>query len=78
MATQKLTDPRKTFAPRILPWLLAAAAFAIYWLTVNRWVGLVPLSIVSVNPPVYLDSLVVAAQTAGWTWQPEIYQPVFS
>ncbi len=77
MPTERQTDPRKNFAPRILPWLLAAAAFAAYWLTLNRWVGLVPWSAVSLNPPVFLDSLIVTAKTAGWTWQPEFYQPVF-
>jgi tetratricopeptide (TPR) repeat protein len=77
MANERQTDPRKNFAPRILPWLLAAAAFVVYWLTLNHWVGLFPWSVVSLNPPVYLDSLLVTAKTAGWTWQPEFYQPVF-
>jgi tetratricopeptide (TPR) repeat protein len=77
MATEKRIDPRKNFVPRFLPWLLAAAAFAAYWLTLNHWVSLFPLSIVSLYPPVYLDSLTVTAKTAGWTWQPEFYQPVF-
>ena len=75
--TENRTDPRKNFAPRILPWLLAAAVFAIYCLTLNRWVSFFPLSIVSLYPPVYLDSLTFAAKTSGWTWQPEFYQPVF-
>ncbi|HUZ06641.1 MAG TPA: hypothetical protein VMV89_04060, partial [Candidatus Paceibacterota bacterium] len=75
--TENRTNPRNNFAPRILPWLLAAAVFAIYCLTLNRWVSFFPLSIVSLYPPVYLDSLTLAAKTSGWTWQPEFYQPVF-
>jgi tetratricopeptide (TPR) repeat protein len=77
MATEEQIDPRKNFTPRILPWLLAAAIFVVYLLTLNHWVGLFPLSIISLNPPVDLDSLTVAAKTAGWTWQPEFFQPVF-
>ncbi|HEY5233701.1 MAG TPA: tetratricopeptide repeat protein [Verrucomicrobiae bacterium] len=75
--TENRTDSRKNFAPRILPWLLATAVFAVYCLTLNRWVSFFPLSIVSLYPPVYLDSLTFAAKTSGWTWQPEFYQPVF-
>jgi len=63
MATRELTDPRKKFIPRILPWLLAAAAFVIYWLTLNRWVSLLNYQAV--------------AKMSGWTWEPEIYNPVF-
>jgi tetratricopeptide (TPR) repeat protein len=78
MATERQTNPRKNFTPRFLPWFLTAAIFVIYWLTLNHWVGLFPLSIVSLNnPPVYLDSLFVSAKAAGWIWQPEFYQPVF-
>ncbi|MDD5139524.1 MAG: tetratricopeptide repeat protein [Verrucomicrobiales bacterium] len=63
MATNNQTDPRKNFVPRILPWLLAAAVFGIYALTLNRWVSLF-------NYP-------VVANLSGWTWQPEIYNPLF-
>jgi tetratricopeptide (TPR) repeat protein len=63
MATRELTDPRKKFIPRILPWLLAAAAFVTYWLTLNRWVSLLNYQAV--------------AKMSGWTWEPEIYNPVF-
>jgi len=62
MATENRTDPRKNFAPRFLPWLLAAAAFAVYWFTLNRWVS--------------LFNYVVVAKTSGWTWQPEVVNPV--
>ncbi len=56
------TDPRKNFAPRLLPWLLTVAAFAFYWYTLNRWVSLFNLSQV--------------ATISGWTWQPEIASPI--
>jgi len=63
MANKRQTDPRKNFTPRILPWLLAAAIFAVYWLTLNHWVS--------------LFNYLTVAKTSGWTWQPEIYNPVF-
>ena len=62
MTTQTRTDPRKKFAPRLLPWLLTVATFAFYWFTLNRWVSLFNLSQV--------------AGISGWTWQPEIVSPI--
>jgi tetratricopeptide (TPR) repeat protein len=62
MANEKRINPRKKFVPRILPWLLAAAALAFYWFTLNPWVSL--LNIASV------------AKISGWTWQPEVISPV--
>jgi tetratricopeptide (TPR) repeat protein len=46
-----------------LPWLLALAIFFVYWLTLNHWVSLLNYQAV--------------AKMSGWTWQPEIYNPVF-
>jgi tetratricopeptide (TPR) repeat protein len=63
MANEKRIDPRRKFVPRILPWLLAAAAFIVYWLTLNRWVSLFNLGMV--------------AKTSGWVWQPDFYAPLF-
>ena len=63
MATKNQTDPRKNFTPRILPWLLAAAVFGLYALTLNHWVS--------------LFNYLAVAKVSGWTWQPEIYNPVF-
>lgn len=63
MATRNQPDPRKNFVPKILPWVLAAAAFVIYALTLNRWVS--------------LFNYLAVAKISGWTWQPEIYNPVF-
>src|ERR1017187_8121910 len=62
MTIKMRTDPRKKFAPRFLPWLLTAAAFVVYWFTLNRWVSLFNL-----NP---------VARISGWTWQPELANPV--
>lgn len=62
MATETQTDTRKNFVPRWLPWLLAAGMLLIYWLTLNRWVSL--FNIASV------------AKMSGWTWQPEVLNPV--
>ena len=62
MTTRTRTDPRKNFVPRYLPWLLAVAAFAVYWLTLNRWVSLFNLNSV--------------ARISGWTWQPEVTSPI--
>ena len=62
MANETRNDPRKNFAPRFLPWLLALAALVVYWLTLNHWVSLANLQ------PV--------AKISGWTWQPELYNPL--
>ena len=63
MATKEQTDPRNNFTPRILPWLLAAAVFVVYWLTLNPWVSLFNYQAV--------------AKMSGWIWQPEVYNPLF-
>ncbi len=62
MPTEKQTDPRKNFVPRFLPWLLALAMFAVYWLTLNRSVSQFNWAAVS--------------KISGWTWQPEVVHPV--
>jgi len=63
MAHKHQTDPRKNFAPRILPWVLAAAVFGIYALTLNHWVS--------------LFNYLAVAKLSGWTWQPEVFNPLF-
>ncbi len=63
MANAKRFDPRNYFVPRTLPWLLAAAAFVTYWLTLNHWVSLYNYQAV--------------ATISGWNWQPEIYNPLY-
>jgi len=56
------TDSRKFFVPRILPWLLAAAAFTVYCFTLNHGVS--------------LYNLAAVAKTSGWVWQPETLNPL--
>ena len=55
-------DPRKNFVPRWLPWLLAVMMLVVYWHTLNRWVS-------SFNIP-------AVAKISGWTWQPEVMNPI--
>ncbi len=62
MTMDAQTDTRKGFVPRFLPWLLAAAALAVYLLTLNHWVSLFNLGFV--------------AKISGWMWQPEALNPV--
>lgn len=61
METQ--TDPRKNFVPRWLPWLLAAAMLLVYGATLNHWVSFFNLPSV--------------ARISGWTWQPQVFNPLF-
>jgi tetratricopeptide (TPR) repeat protein len=63
MANEQRTNPRKNFVPRFLPWLLAAAAFITYGLTLNHWVSLFNLGAV--------------AKLSGWVLQPEFFNPLF-
>jgi tetratricopeptide (TPR) repeat protein len=63
MATENRTDPRRNFAPRVLPWLLAAAALAFYCFTLNHWISLLNLATVT--------------KISGWLWQPEVTSPFF-
>jgi tetratricopeptide (TPR) repeat protein len=48
----------------VLPWVVAAAALVVYLLTLNHWVSLV--------------SLPQVVKTAGWTWQPNLINPIYS
>jgi tetratricopeptide (TPR) repeat protein len=63
MTTEREVSPENKFVPALLPWLVAAAALAVYLVTLNRWVS--------------LSSLLQVARVSGWTWQPELYGPVF-
>jgi tetratricopeptide (TPR) repeat protein len=62
MPKENQTDPRTTFAPRFLPWLLGGAMFVVYWFTLNHWVTLLNLTQV--------------ANVTGWIWQPQIFNPL--
>ena len=60
--TNNQNDPRGRFTPRLLPWILAAAAFLLYLCTLNRWVSMLNLPTV--------------ARVSGWIWQPDITSPI--
>ncbi|MGV3774561.1 MAG: tetratricopeptide repeat protein [Verrucomicrobiales bacterium] len=51
------------FVRMTLPWLIAAGAFLLYLITVNRWVSVVSLPIVS--------------KVAGWDWTMPVQWPLF-
>src|ERR1019366_795291 len=53
----------KRFVPAFLPWLVGLGALAVYLVTLNRWVS--------------MSSLLQVGKVSGWTWQPELYGPVF-
>ena len=63
MQTSNPADPRRNFAPRLLPWILAAAALGLYALTLH--------------PGVSMFNCIAVAKLSGWTWQPEVFNPLF-
>jgi len=63
MTTEREVSPEKKFVPAILPWLVAAGAAVVYFVTLNSWVS--------------LNSLQYVAKVSGWTWQPELNGPAF-
>src|SRR5580765_7059027 len=58
---EKHTDPRMTFVPRFLPWLLGGAMLVVYLATVNHWISFANI-----------ETLV---KISGW-WTPEAYNPL--
>lgn len=62
MLKDNKNDPKGNFAPRILPWLLGALMFLVYFFTLNRWVN--------------LQNLGHVANLSGWVWQPQLYCPL--
>ena len=62
MANENQSDPKKHFAPRVLPWLLALAMLVVYGCTLNHWVT--------------LANIVPVAKVSGFFWQPEIFNPL--
>ncbi|MGA2243576.1 MAG: tetratricopeptide repeat protein [Verrucomicrobiota bacterium] len=62
MPNENQTDPRKGFVPRYLPWLLGGLMLIIYWETLNHWVTLLNIRQV--------------ASVCGWTWQPQVLNPL--
>ena len=57
-----VAQPRQLPAT-FLPWIIAAGALIVYLATLNHWVS--------------LNSLPQVARVSGWTWQPELYGPVY-
>lgn len=64
MPKEDQQDPRKYFSIRYLPWLLGGAMLGVFLLTLNPWVSLLNLSWVAV--------------VSGWTWQPQLRNPLLS
>jgi tetratricopeptide (TPR) repeat protein len=62
MPKETQSDPRKNFVPRFLPWLLGGVMLVVYGFTLNHWVTLLNIGQV--------------AAVSGWTWQPQIYNPL--
>lgn len=61
-ASLDMPEKPQHFAARVLPWLVAATALAVYVLTLNHWMSLFNMGAV--------------AKASGWTWQPELLCPV--
>ncbi|HTL56249.1 MAG TPA: tetratricopeptide repeat protein [Candidatus Limnocylindrales bacterium] len=63
MGVTREISSEEDFVPALLPWLIAAAALLFYLVTLNHWVS--------------FNSIVSVANLSGWTWQPELYGPVY-
>jgi hypothetical protein len=62
MVLTRGTQPERKFARDGLPWVLGAAALAVYLATLNRWVT--------------LSSLTQVSRVTGWEWPPTLHQPL--
>ncbi len=62
MPKENQTDSRRGFAPRFLPWLLGGAMLLVFLLTLNPWITMLNLGQV--------------AQISGWSWQPQLFNPL--
>ena len=56
-------SPRNGFVSAILPWVVATGALAIYLLTLNPWIS--------------LSNLLQVGKLSGWTWQPDLSEPLY-
>jgi tetratricopeptide (TPR) repeat protein len=63
MMSASEASSNRRLMPAVLPWVVAAAALAVYLLTLNHWVS--------------LSSLPWVATVSGWTWQPETSGPLY-
>lgn len=73
MTMTREASAERSFVPALLPWIVSAAALGLYLFTLNPWLGLSSFQ----QPPVVVNSLTQAAKVAGWTWQPELFNPLF-
>jgi tetratricopeptide (TPR) repeat protein len=62
MTTESKGATTGGFASATLPWMIGAVGLAIYCFTLNRWIS--------------LSSLGTVAWVSGWSWQPELKQPL--
>jgi tetratricopeptide (TPR) repeat protein len=62
MTVESTPRPERQFARDRLPWVVGAAALAVYLVTLNHGVT--------------LSSLALADRITGWDWQPTLYQPL--
>src|ERR1041385_5503589 len=61
--TEQETNSRNRFVPDALPWLIAAGALVVYLMTLNTWVS--------------TSNLVQVGKLSGWTWQPDLSEPLY-
>ena len=62
MAIERNGAVASRWVPVILPWVVGGAGVLIYALTLNRWISLFNLGTVR--------------RISGWSWQPEVSQPL--
>lgn len=63
VTSEQSVNSESRFSRNILPWAVASLALAVYLLTLNQWVS--------------LSSLEQAARLAGWTFQSNLYGPLY-
>src|ERR1044071_6876242 len=61
--TETQVSSRNRFVPTALPWLIAAAALVIYSMTLNPWVS--------------ASNIIQVGKLSGWTWQPDLSEPLY-
>ena len=62
MTAESPVNAERNFIRNGLPWVVGAAALAVYLATLNHWVT--------------LSSLALVSKVTGWGWQPIHYQPL--
>src|SRR5262245_29759892 len=62
MASAPKEAVRKTFVNAALPWFAGGAALLVYLFTINHWISFL--------------SLTTVFRVSGWSWQPQLDQPL--